>query len=274
MSDKDKASAEEAGKVEEKKVPEVSDQGKSEDKAEALSQELPENLKGKSPEEITGMYRNLEKKLGEQSGEVAEARKTQEKMNTVLQAIWRNPDLYRGVEREIQAMASGQAVLTDRQPKGREEEAGKTKEDSKDADIRRHLENQAIADFQTKFGIDKLSVGERQELMNKVSTAWANMLDPRGRKTKQELLSSVELDILPSQLENAYWLTQKDALLDKGKLPGQDYASWGSVPSSSGRKDEGVELTAQERQIAEKLGIEPDKYLKRKQQISSEFVKE
>lgn len=257
------------------KVSPVNGEAKPENKVEALSQELPENLKGKSPEEITTMYRNLEKKLGEQSGEVKSARDTQEKMNLVLQAIWRNPDLYRGVEREIQSLAKGEAVLTDRTPdEDGKKEAGKPQEASKGTDERRYLENQIISEFQKKFGLERLSVQERQELMNKVSTTWANMLDPKGRKTKQELLASVELDTLPTQLENAYWLAHKESLVSRGNLPYQDTASVGSMPTGSGRSENGVELSPKEREMAEKLGVSPDKYIKRKQQISEEFTKE
>ena len=278
MANDAKTAPAQAEKAEGEKVPQVSQEGKPV-KAEALSQDdLPENLKNKSAEEIVTMYRNLEKKLGEQSGEVKQARDTQEKMNLVLQAIWRNPDVYRGVEREMQSLAKGEAVLTDRKPseiptdgEGKKE-AGKP-EEAADSDSRRYLENQIISDFQKKFGLERLPAQERQELMQKISTTWANMLDPKGRKTKQELLASVELDTLPTQLENAYWITHKDSLDSRGDLPNQDVASVGSMPTSSG-KSEGGETTAEERKTAEKLGVSPDKYIKRKQQISKEFTKE
>jgi hypothetical protein len=267
------------GKVEEK-VPSVSEKAKPETKAEApLQDSFPDKLKGKSPEEIVKIYGELEKKLGEQSSEVKQARDTQEKMNLVLQAIWRNPDLYRGVEREIQSLASGDAVLTDRKPSefsaGEEgkEEAGKPKEASKGNDERRYLENQIISEFQRKFGLERLPAQERQELMQKVSTTWANMLDPKGRKTKQELLSSVELDTLPTQLENAYWLSHKESLA-RGGQPYQDVASVGSMPTGSGKSEEGEALTPKEKETADKLGVSPDRYIKRKQQIINEFTKE
>lgn len=247
--------------------------GKSEDlsiKDGEPLQKVPEKLQNKSTEDLVRMYGELERKLGEQSGEVKQARDTQEKMNVVLQAISRNPELYNQVEKEVQAVVRGEEPLTSDVKRG-EPEAGKEKEPQRD-DQRRYLENQAIADFQQKFGINKLSSEERQKLMQDVSTAWANMIDPKGRKTKQELLSSVELDVLPQQLENAYWLANKQSLVDKGSLPNQDFASIGSVPSGSGKAEEGVNLTPQEQKIAEKLGIDPDKYAKQKQQIRKEFT--
>jgi hypothetical protein len=232
--------------------------------------QVPEKLQNKSTEDLVKMYGELERKLGEQSGEVKQARDIQEKMNIVLKAISQDPELYNRVEKAVQTTISGEQPLSPDVKRG-DMEAGKAQEPQGN-DQRRYLENQAIADFHRKFGVDRLPSEERQKLMQEVSTAWANMIDPKGRKTKQELLSSVELDVLPQQLENAYWLAKKATLIDKGNLPNQDFASIGSVPGSSGKAEEGVTLTPQEQKIAEKLGIDPDKYAKQKQQIRKEFT--
>ena len=104
--------------------------------------------------------------------------------------------------------------------------------------------------------------------MKKVSSELAEMLDPGGKKTIAQVISETSLSRLPKMLENAYFLAHKDSLVDKGKID-PDYASIGSIAtSSSGKSDPINSLTDRERQIAEKLGVKPEKYLERKKEIN------
>ena len=60
---------------------------------EALSK-VPDTLKDKSAEELVQMYQNLEKKLGEQSSEVKEAREAKKNVEILLGAIYADPKRY------------------------------------------------------------------------------------------------------------------------------------------------------------------------------------
>ena len=242
---------------------------KVEKEAQAPLKDLPEKLKDKSAEEIADMYTNLEKKLGENSKEVEMARKTKDEAdkylserNLLAQAVTRNPELYKMLDDELRTIQGG-ATAESKQGGGGEAQVT----DPQVAELRRAEENRAIADFEYQFGINKLEKSEKQDVMKKVSSQLADLVDPGGTKSMADVLGSIGLEKLPKYLENAYWLANKDSLMDKGKLPDQDTASIGSMASSSGKSDE-ASLTDRERNIANRLGVKPDQYLKQKQEMS------
>src|SRR3990167_8425854 len=84
-------------------------------KSEALLQ-LPEKFKGKTPEQIAEAYVELERKIGEQSSTVEEAKKLREQTDTLVRAIWSDPDLYRQVEAGVKKFTNGES-LPERDPK-------------------------------------------------------------------------------------------------------------------------------------------------------------
>jgi hypothetical protein len=172
------------------------------------------------------------------------------------------------LEREINTMYGRQPAEEKETSKEGSGEAGKL--DPHVAELRRAEELRVISEFQRKFGLDKLEKDKREELMKKVSTQFADLRDPGGNKPMTQVLAETRLDQLPKFLENSYWLVNKDSLVDRGKLPHQDTASIGSIPASSSGKSEETSLTERERNVAQKLGVNPDEYLKSKQQIEKE----
>jgi hypothetical protein len=240
-------------------------QAEKEQEKDQAPLDLPEKLQGKSVEDLAKMYVSLEKKMGEQSGELGDARKYLKERELLAQAVSRNPELYKMLENEISTL-QGRPVT----PQEEKKESGEAEKeiDPRLADLRRAEENRMIADFQGKFGIDKLSTEERKGLMEKVSAQFADLVDPGGKKPISQILSEVSLEQFPKFLENAYWIVNKDSLMDRGKLPDQDMASIGSMPtSSSGKSGQESGLTERERHIAGRLGVDPDKYLKSKRNI-------
>lgn len=237
-------------------APAVEQDGKAEVKAQALSN-LPEKLQGKTPEEIASMYTSLEKKFGEHSKEVKEARKWLEERAVINELLNEDKELYSAFE----------AKLTKKyQPNT--ESSGEAKPDPVVTDLRRGEENRIIGEFRANLGIDKLDKEKQSEVMKKVSNELAEMLDPGGTKPISSILSSVSVSKLPKLLEKAYFLSHMDSLIDKGRLD-PDMASIGSIAtSSSGKSDPIGTLTEREREIAQKLGVAPEKYLERKKQIN------
>lgn len=260
---KDKKSPpEEGGKDKKETTPDKGQSDKVEEKKDQAPLDLPEKLQGKSPQEVAKMYLQLEKKFGEHSKEVEDARQYLKERDILDQAVTRNPELFKMLEKEINTLRGSQKT---------EEGSGEAgKVDPQVADLRRAEENRVITDFQQKFAIDKLPSDERQDLMKKISTQFADLVDPGGRKSISQVLTETKLNQLPKLLENSYWLCKKESLMDQGKLPDQDLASIGGISSSSSGKS-GTEggLTERERDIALKLGVEPDKYLKQKQKLQS-----
>lgn len=239
---------------------------KVEVQAQAPLKDLPEKLKDKSAEEIADMYTNLEKKLGKNSKEIEEARKSKDEAdkylserNLLAQAVQRNPELYKMLDNELKSIQGGATTESKKEGGGEAQVA-----DPRVSELRRAEENRAIADFEFRFGLNKLEKSERQDIMKKVSTQLADLVDPGGQKSMADVLGSIGLEKLPKYLENAYWLANKDSLMDKGRLPDQDTASIGSMASSSGKSDE-ASLTDRERNVANRLGVKPDQYLKQKQ---------
>jgi len=219
---------------------------------------LPEKFKGKSPEEIVTMYTELEKKFGEHSKEVSDAREYLKERAVINQLLDEDKELYSMFE----------ARLKRKYAPNEKESDGEVKSDPVVTDIRRSEENRIIGDFQRSLGIDQMPQEKRSEIMKKVSNEMAEMLDPGGKKSIGQVLSGISLSMLPKMLENAYFLAHKDSLVDKGKLDA-DVASIGSIAtSSSGKSDPINSLTDREREIAEKLGVKPEKYLERKKQIN------
>jgi len=228
---------------------------------QAPLKETPEKFQGKSAEDVTKMYTELEKKLGQQSDEVSKARQYLQERELLSKAVARSPELYGMLEREINVVTGKETDKPKDDQKG-SEEAGTT--DPQVADLRRAEENRIISDFQSKYGIGKMPKDERKDLMKKVSNQLAELYDPAGSKPVGTILSSIKLDQLGKALDNSYWLANKDALVDRGKVPNQDFASIGTISSSSSGKSDSTSLTDRERFTAERLGVSPEKYQKQK----------
>ncbi len=240
-------------KVEEK-APVVEPTGEA-SKAQAPSN-IPEKFQGKSPEEIVKMYSELEKKFGEHTDEVKSARQYLQEREILNQAIAKNPELYKLLEKEITGMYNKPS-----------DGDGEVKADPRVTELRKHEENRIITDFQKEHGIHEMKPDDRNELMKKVSQELAEMLDPGGSKSVGQIISEVSISKLPKMLENAYWLANKEKLVDRGEQS-PDMASIGSISYASSGKSDRNKLTEHEKSIAQKLGVSEEKYLKNKLEIN------
>lgn len=252
------------------------------DKTQSTLENLPSTLKGKSPDQIAEMYVSLEKKLGEQSGEVSEARKLKEQTETMLRAIWSDPDLYRQVEVGIQKYLSGEELPDTRKtdkaiPKqGDEEAVGQPTVSPEMTELRKAQENQILNKFFDKYGYNGLSEQEKKDSYARLAVGIAELVDPGGNKPLQQILNSIPLTKLDRYLENAHFIVNKDKLVEQGKRSAllsreeNEAASIGSLSSSSVRQGPSVTLSERERTVAQKMGISEETYLKRKQEVMSD----
>lgn len=231
---------------------------------EAHSQELPDNFRGKSATEIADMYQNLEKKMGEQSKELGDVRKLKGDMDQVLQVLWKNPELFQQVEREL-LRSQGHELPEVRDPKKKGDgEAAST--DGND-DIRSEAQTRVIASFEQQFKIQELPSEKRKELNKKIATEFAELRDPEGTKPVSQLIKETPVNQLGKLLEKAYWLSVKDSFVDQGASV--DIASIGSMAASSGKADDSHGLSDREAQVARNLGISPEEYAKNKKKLNS-----
>lgn len=226
--------------------------------SEAPSQ-LPPSLQGKSPEEIAQMYVGLEKKLGEQSKEVGEVRKLKQDMDIVLEVLYKNPHLYKQVEKEIIEMSGGKV---DKKTEGDGEDK---KSDDSVAELRKSEQNRVISEFETQFKIKDLSKEKRSELNAQIARELVELRDPEGKKTVKQVLDEIPVSQLGKYLEKSFWLARKSLLTDESsKVTEEDLSSIGSLSASTSKSDSKYGLTESELKTAEKLGVDPEKYAKQK----------
>jgi hypothetical protein len=284
MPDTDSRPEKDQGSDQKTTAPASGDAGEAESKpTEAPSQSLPDSLKDKSPDEISKMYINLEKKMGEQSGEVESARKLKEQTETLLRAVWSDPDLYRQVETGIQKYVSGGSIPDTRQKakkpddkKGDGEDKGLKEVNPEITDLRKAEENRVLNDFFGKFGYNNLEQKAREEKYSKLAVSLAELVDPKGKRPIKEILSSIPLTKLPQFLENAHFIAHKEELVEQGKRSAilsqreNSAASIGSLAASSSGKSDGVTLSKSERETAQKMGISEEKYALRKAEMLAE----
>ena len=224
------------------------------------TQEAPvqDKFEGKSAEEIASAYKALETKLGEQSKEVgqtraqlAELQNTQQQLNYILSVIGNDPKLYKEVDTAVRKSA-GQGV----------QESQSFVPD----DTRRALESQIINDFRARKGITTLPTDQQKDLDTKIGAVLLDVLDPGGRKTVPQVLNEVSLQKLPRLMEYAYTIVSSPQVIEQAKAQAlaekeaAEAGAIGGIPSTGGSTTE-ISLTREEREIAKKMGMAPDKYL-------------
>ena len=278
MVDDNKVSPPETGEKEQKTVT-----GDSGGPATKVSTEaplnLPEKLKGKSGEEITKMYLELERKAGEQSATVSEAKELKKQTDTLLRAIWSNPELYRQVEHGINTYLSGEGVPDTRgkpsKPDGGEEAAG-TGVSPEVADLRKATENRILDEFRSEYGYNNLPEKENQEKFTKTAVVLAEILDPSGKKSVAQIVKGIPLNQLPKYLRYAHRIAHFDNIGEQAKrsalasVEENRAAAIGSFPASSGQAKGSIQLSEREREVARKMGISEEDYAKQKMAISAE----
>jgi len=267
-----------------KSAPAPTDAGQA-DKGDVHSQsfQLPEQYKGKSAEELAKMHMEAEKKLGEQSGEVAEARKkvdealklqtdaakARETLQELTELIYKDPERIKTVEgwytsgKSTNQQSDGKASSTDGS-------SPSSQISPQVEDTRRALQDQIFDEFYAKRGIDKLPSKEKQEALQKISSEFAELFDPTGRMTISQIVAQRPLASLRRDLDKAFRLSGVGESPQGDSAQSQnDSAAIGSLAGKTIREDE-LKLTAQEEQMAKNLGITPEKYLERKKQIAKE----
>ena len=261
-----------------------------EDKGDAHSQsfQVPDKLKGKSAEELAKSYLELEKKLGEQSNEVSEARKkvddalklqtdavrTRETLQELTELIYTDPERVKAVE-SWYAKKTGKSE--DQNSDGQASPSGKLAPSSQNQhlvdDTRRTLQDQIFEEFYVKTGIANLPTKEKQEALQKISSEFAELFDPAGKKTVAQIVTERPLASLGRDLDKAYRLSSLSGKNEDsaGALAQEqnNQAAIGSMAGQTIREDQ-VKLSSAEEEMAKNLGISPEKYLERKKQILKE----
>lgn len=238
---------------------------------------LPEKFKGKTPEQIAEAYVELERKLGDQSKTVEEAKVLREQTDTLIKAIWSDPELYRKVEAGVKKFTNGES-LPERDPK-KGDDAPKSEVNPIVSDLRTAEENRVLNDFFTKYGYNRLDEKSRKDSYAKLSTTVAELVDPSGKRSIKDIFASIPVTKLRAYLENAHFIANKDNIVEQARASGSlareenDAGAIGSFAASSGKASDSVKLSSREREVARKQGISEEDYAKNKLMIQKDREK-
>ncbi len=246
-------------------TPDPSKDGQSKETIAQAQEDLPEKFKGKSAKEIAESYIQLEKKAGEHSTEVNQARQSLQQWEALGKVIQDNPALEKLIVEEIQKISG-----KDGESKNEKSEQQLSRDDTRIA-----VEKGIVKDFESEYGINRLAGDDKVDLQKRIGKELEDMLDPKGTTPASQLIQELPLDKLPNLLRKAYKLATADDEKERARLRGlaearnNRDAEFGTIPSSSGSSNQ-VRLTEEELKVAKRLNITPEKYLKNKEELAKE----
>ncbi len=266
----------------------VTPTGQAGQEGDALSQtfQVPDKLKGKSADELAKSYVELEKKMGEQSNEVAEARKgrddviklqadavkARQTLQELTELIYADPERVKAVEAWYTQKVGQPANQNSNVNAPMSGNSSPSSQNQIVDDTRGALQDQIFDEFYAKTGIANLPAKEKQEALQKVSSEFADMYDPTGRKTITQIVSERPLKSLRRDLDRAYRLSNVEKQENMQGALAQEQNNQAAIGSMAGQtiREDQVRLSPAEEQMANNLGIPSDKYLKNKIQILKE----
>lgn len=215
--------------------------------------------KFKDVDNLVAAYKDLEKKLGEQGEDIRQSREFAAVVQPLLDVIREDPELFKSIDTKLKSKG---------EPSTPNAETKDKKDNTSQDEIRNFAVDTAIAQFEAKYGLDKLSTEERKSIREKIG----NEVYELTGKT----ISEVDLRRLGKVLDKAYVLANKDNLVDKSKLEALVSAQGTeggipSLPSSSEKKE--ATLAPEEARVAEKLGLTREQYLKGKKEPTKSNAK-
>lgn len=217
---------------------------------ETVDQDWAKVVDGKftSPTEVAKAYKELERKYGEQSAEVKQAREIMTSISPVLETIQNDPELFKLLEQK----------LNNDSPK---DPANKTKPtaESSESDVKQVAADLLLARFEETHGIDKMEPEERRALRQSIGD---HIYELTGTN-----LNGVDLRRLGKTLENAYILAKyKSKSAGSSETEAEDRASISSIPSKAGKQE--TTLSPEEAAVAQKMGLTREQYLEGKKKLA------
>jgi len=226
-----------------------------------VDDQLPEKYKGKSAKELADMLTHAELQIDKQGTEVGQLRKAQDDINLILEAAEADPELYGQLKQRVKTYAEEKS--------GKKQDKREPESPSGDEGIRTTVINHVIEKFREDKKINKLTQERKTEFEKQIANQLANILDPGGSKTLVQILKEVRVDQLPKLLDSSYKMVLAEAITSGDKTLNQDFASIGGMSYSSGSSGSGDdELSAEQKKVAQNLGISPEKYAKRLKTMS------
>jgi len=235
------------------KVPEAETQPKETPKTtESVDKEWQTITEGKynSPTEVAKAYKDLEKKYGEQSTEVQQAREFMTVVYPLLDEIKNDPELFKALDEKLKKKNLPSTTPT---------KADAKEEDNSQSEVRSVASDLILSKFEEKHGINELDPEERRKLRKNIGDA---IYELTGND-----LNHVDLRRLSGTLENAYILQKYKSKSETHEGDeGEERASISSVPSKGGKSE--TVLTPEEAHVAERMGLTRDQYVEGKKTLT------
>lgn len=141
-------------------------------------------------------------------------------------------------------------------------DGSKASEYSKDvAEVKESQFGEIVAAFEKDYGINGMKDDDKRESRRKIES----YLNDFGWSISGQTGNRPPLNQLRNQLEKAYMGTHAEKLREEGRLEGftqarvNDQGAMGSFPSGNLETSQEAELSAGQKEWAEKLGVDPEK---------------
>jgi hypothetical protein len=229
----------------------------NEEKVESIVEQPTKESPTEDPREKR--IKELESEIGRMGNELGSQKEFIEQANVVINTVAYNPELkskFQEVYQRAYGVPAEQQVKEETTPKIAGDVDEQSERLNKDvADIKASTREEKVAEFEKRFGITNLPADQQKKVRAEIGT----YLSDFGQNIK-----TVPLTKLPVLLERTYMSIKAKELKEEGRLEGFAEArenAYGTIntmpsgninPSSSG-------ITPKQAEIAEKLGVDPEK---------------
>jgi len=235
----------------------------------------PVDNKAGSPNPTESQIAEMAKKIGRLEAMEAEYKTYREKTEPVLETVWGDQEVFNTVNKAyLKKIGKDPDAETPGEDKKPIPDPKINHLESKTVETRNFAISTIVDNFNKEKGINNMTNEEKKEINTKIASALGEMLDPKGNKTLPQIMEDVDITKLPKFLENAYYLATKDDQIRAAETSGRKKAEEeltgviGSIPSGSVQTDT-MTLTAREKEVARKMGVSEEAYLKSKKDIAS-----
>lgn len=233
----------------------------NEEKIESIVEQPTKESTKESPKEDPRDKRikELESELGRMGTELGTQKEFIDQANIVINTVAYNPELkskFQEVYQKAYGVPAEQQVKEETTPKivgDVDEQSKRLNQDV--AEIKASTREEKVAEFEKRYGITNLPADQQKKIRAEIGT----YLSDFGQN-----INTVPLTKLPTLLERTYMSIKAKELKEEGRLEGfaeareNAYGTLNTIPSGTINQPSGG-ITPKQAEIAEKLGVDPEK---------------
>ena len=229
----------------------------NEEKVETIAEQPAKESPKDDPRDTK--IKELESELGRKAKELGDQKEFIEQANVVINTVAYNPEL-KSKFQEVYQRAYGVSAEQQKKEEVTSKTDGDVDEENKRlnqdvAEIKASSREEKVAEFEKRFGISSLPDEDKKKIRSEIGT----YLSDFGQN-----INTVPLTKLPTLLERTYMSIKAKELKEEGRLEGvaeareNAYGTLNTMPSGSPSQPSGG-ITSKQAEIAEKLGVDPEK---------------